>query len=53
LPQEDGQNQYEADAVARLRGQGAVIFGKTNLPTFAMDWQTYNPSFGTTNNLWT
>jgi Asp-tRNA(Asn)/Glu-tRNA(Gln) amidotransferase A subunit family amidase len=29
-----------------------VIFGKTNLPTFAMDWQTYNPIFGTTNNPW-
>jgi amidase len=42
----------DADAVARLRGQGAVIFGKTNLPTFAMDWQTYNPIFGTTNNPW-
>jgi hypothetical protein len=40
----------DADAVARLRGQGAVILGKTNLPTFAMDWQTYNPIFGTTNN---
>jgi amidase len=40
----------DADAVARLRGQGAVIFGTTDLPTFAMDWQTYNPIFGTTNN---
>ena len=29
-----------------------MIFGKTNLPTFAMDWQTYNPIFGTTNNPW-
>ena len=42
----------DADAVARLRAAGAVIFGKTNLPTFAMDWQTYNPVFGTTNNPW-
>jgi amidase len=44
--------QQDADAVARLRAAGAVIFGKTNLPTFAMDWQTYNPLFGTTNNPW-
>ena len=29
-----------------------MIFGKTNPPTFAMDWQTYNPIFGTTNNPW-
>jgi amidase len=42
----------DADAVARLRAAGAVIFGKTNLPVFAMDWQTYNPVFGTTNNPW-
>jgi amidase len=42
----------DADAVARLRNEGAVIFGKTNLPTYAMDWQTYNPIFGTTNNPW-
>jgi amidase len=42
----------DADAVARLRAAGAVIFGKTNLPTMAMDWQTTNPVFGTTNNPW-
>ena len=33
----------DADAVARLRAAGAVIFGKTNLPIFAMDWQTSQP----------
>jgi len=42
----------DADAVARLRREGAVVFGKTNLPVFAMDWQTSNPVFGTTNNPW-
>jgi amidase len=42
----------DADAVARLRHEGAVVFGKTNLPVFAMDWQTSNPVFGTTNNPW-
>lgn len=42
----------DADAVARLRGQGAVIFAKTNLPVFAMDWQSSNPLFGTTSNPW-
>ena len=42
----------DADAVARLRAAGAIVMGKTNLPTFAMDWQTYNPVFGTTNNPW-
>jgi amidase len=42
----------DADTVARLRSAGAVIFGKTNTPTYAMDTQTYNPIFGTTNNPW-
>ncbi len=42
----------DADAVKRLRGAGAVIFGKTNLPLFASDLQSYNAVFGTTNNPW-
>lgn len=44
--------QTDAAAVARLRAAGAVIIGKTNTPTFAMDVQTFNPLFGTTNNPW-
>jgi amidase len=40
----------DAVAVARLRAAGAVIFGKTNTPTWTADWQTTNPVFGTTNN---
>lgn len=38
--------------VARLKAAGAVVFGKTNLSTQAMDIQTYNAAFGTTNNPW-
>jgi amidase len=44
--------EHDADAVRRLRGAGAVIFGKTNTPALAGDWQTFNPIFGTTNNPW-
>ena len=40
----------DAEAVRRLRAAGAVIFGKTNTPALAGDWQTFNPIFGTTNN---
>lgn len=42
----------EADAwpVARLREAGAIVFGKTNLPLYAGDFQSYNKVFGTTNN---
>ena len=42
----------DADAVARLRSAGAIVIGKTNLPAYAADSQTYNPLFGTTNNPW-
>ena len=38
--------------VARLKAAGAVVFGKTNLSTQAMDIQTYNAAFGTTSNPW-
>ncbi len=43
-----------ADSVvgARLKAAGAIVFGKTNLSTQAMDIQTYNAAFGTTNNPW-
>jgi amidase len=44
--------ERDADAVARLRAAGAVIFGKTNVPLFASDFQSYNEVFGTTNNPW-
>jgi amidase len=44
VPQED------AWPVARVREAGAVIFGKTNLPIYAGDLQSYNDVFGTTNN---
>ncbi|MCY3969392.1 MAG: amidase [Acidobacteria bacterium] len=42
----------DAVPVARLRGAGAVIFGKTNLPVYAGDTQSYNEVFGQTNNPW-
>ncbi len=52
LPAWDHVPDRDAEAVRRLRCAGAVIFGKTNIPTLAGDWQTYNPIFGTTNNPW-
>ena len=42
----------DAAAVARLRAAGAIVFGKTNLPRWSGDMQTYNEIFGTTNNPW-
>ncbi|MEQ6884431.1 amidase family protein [Salicola sp. Rm-C-2C1-2] len=39
-----------ADAIQRLENAGAIIIGKTNVPLFASDLQTYNRLFGVTNN---
>ena len=38
--------------VARLRGGGAVIFGKTNVPEFTLQGYTCNRLFGATRNPW-
>jgi len=42
----------DAPAVAALKAAGAVVFGKTNLPEWSGDWQSFNEMFGTTNNPW-
>lgn len=39
-------------AVQRLIDAGAIIIGKTNVPEFAGDLQTYNILYGTTANPW-
>lgn len=44
--------QADALGVARLRHAGAIIFGKTNTPEYAGDWQTYNDVYGRTSNPW-
>lgn len=43
---------HDAPAVARLKSAGAIVFGKTNVPRWSGDIQTYNDIFGTTNNPW-
>jgi len=48
----DYQPARNAFVVQRLLDEGAVIFGKTNLPLFAMDVQSYNEVYGQTNNPW-
>jgi amidase len=44
--------QADAVTVARLKAAGAIVFGKTNTPLYAGDWQTYNDVYGRTNNPW-
>lgn len=42
----------DAAVVSLLRRAGAIVIGKGNTPTLAMDMQTDNPVFGRTNNPW-
>jgi len=44
--------EVDAAPVAQLRAAGAVIYGKTNLPLYAGDSQSYNAVFGTSKNPW-
>ena len=48
----DNVAREDAAAVSALARNGAVVFGKTNVPTFLTDWQTFNPIYGTTCNPW-
>ena len=40
----------DATVVARLKGAGAVLLGKSNTPEMTMMWETYNMVYGRTNN---
>jgi len=42
----------DALTVARLKAAGAIVFGKTNVPLYAGDFQTYNEVYGVSNNPW-
>ena len=42
----------DALAIRRLKEAGAVVFGKTNVPLWLMDFQSYNVLYGTTRNPW-
>ncbi len=48
----DWRPTQDALAVQRLKAAGAIVIGKTNVPTGLIDWQSRNPIYGTTNNPW-
>jgi amidase len=58
LPASSGLKAYrqrqaeDATAVRLAKHAGVVIWGKTNTPVLAGDWQTFNGLYGTTNNPW-
>jgi amidase len=49
-PLEDGVPDHDAIVVERLRNNGAILIGKTNVPEFGLGSQSYNPIFGVTRN---
>jgi amidase len=58
MPATSGLNAFkvrtaeDAVAVAHAKAAGAVIWGKTNVPVMAGDWQSFNDLYGTSNNPW-
>lgn len=48
----DNIAKKNAVVVDRLLDAGAVIFGKTNVPLYLSDWQSFNEIYGSTNNPW-
>ncbi|HEY6618492.1 MAG TPA: amidase [Steroidobacteraceae bacterium] len=52
IPGAQTHSQSDAAAVSRLRASGAVVIGKTNIPTGLADLQCANPVYGVTRNPW-
>ena len=46
----DNVPETDSAVVARIRGAGAILIGKTNVPELGYGSQTYNPVFGATRN---
>jgi amidase len=40
----------DATVVSRIKAAGGILLGKTNLPDFALCWETDSSAFGRTNN---
>jgi aspartyl-tRNA(Asn)/glutamyl-tRNA(Gln) amidotransferase subunit A len=48
----DHTPRVDAAAVTRLKNAGAIVLGKTNMPEFALWWESDNLVFGRTRNPW-
>ena len=49
---EDRVPEADAPVVRRLKDAGGILIGKTNMPEFALWWETGNAVFGLTENPW-
>ena len=43
---------HDATVVERIKGAGGILIGKSNMPEFALWWETDNLVYGRTNNPW-
>jgi amidase len=43
---------WDSPIISSLKAAGVIIMGKTNMPPYAADYQSFNPLFGRTNNPW-
>ena len=48
----DFRSEHDAPVTTRVKGAGAVVMAKTNVPQMLADWQSNNPVYGRTNNPW-
>src|SRR6266849_2067055 len=48
----DFRAEHDAPVTTRVKGAGAVVMAKTNVPQMLADWQSTNPVYGRTNNPW-
>ncbi len=48
----DYVSQQDAEVYTRLKAAGGILLGKTNMPEFALWWETDNEVFGLTRNPW-
>ncbi len=48
----DHMPEKNAEAVKSYLNAGAIVFGKTNVPIYTGDLQTFNKVYGRTNNPW-
>ena len=48
----DYVSQQDAEVYTRLKNAGGILLGKTNMPEFALWWETDNEVFGLTRNPW-
>src|SRR5262247_206444 len=48
----DFRSEHDAPVTTRVKGAGALVMAKTNVPQMLADWQSVNPVYGRTNNPW-